>query len=248
MASRQLSVNKFYKSKYLPKYCDINISESETETIGVLNTLNELYFAEETAKASDQASQDDIDLHLVLTDSDESDPETENRARKLPVEYKNTDIEWREEDKSEFEKVKKFRLVGCGCTRIYGKPCCDRIGKDVLEAARLTMQELDKNQMDLCLMAEMQQQMLLSDTVKRGSVRERQSVKFFHRGQEICLNAFLFIHDISESRYRRVRQHYVENGLTPRQHKLAGKPPPNACAMHDELQIKTFIQVTEITM
>ena len=121
------------------------------------------------------------------------------------------------------------------------------VGMQALEEIRLNMAELTKENVDLVILANMQQnrvnagQTKQTATHKEDKERQRASVKFFLFGRQVCRSTYLFAHGVGLKRYKNLCKHYDRNGFGTRRHGNVGKSSHNAFAISDEQNVIKFI-------
>ena len=109
------------------------------------------------------------------------------------------------------------------------------------------MTELPKENLDLILMANLQQNRVKSAHIKRTTThreekeRQRASVKFFLHGKQVCKFTYLFAHGVGNTRYRNLCKHYDAHGFTPRRHGTTERCAANALSLNDEQNVINFI-------
>ena len=134
-----------------------------------------------------------------------------------------------------------------GALFLLGKPCYEAIGLTTLEEIRVNMTELPKENLDLILLANLQQNRVNSAHTKQSSThkeekdRQRASVKFFLHGVQVCKATYLFAHAVGNTRYRNICKHYDTHGFTPRRHGNTGRCAANALSLNDERHVINFI-------
>ena len=64
---------------------------------------------------------------------------------------------------------------------------------------------------------------------------------FYHQGVPVCRKTFLFLHNTGYSRFKAIKSHYLSQGLVPRIHGNAGRPPSNALVLKDVKGIISFV-------
>ena len=130
---------------------------------------------------------------------------------------------------------------------VSGKPCFQAVGMRALEDIRLNMAELTKENLDLIILANMQQNRVNSSQTKQTAThtdrkeRRRASVKFFLLGRQVCRSTYLFAHGVGIKRYKNLCKHYDNHGFGPRRHGNVGKSSHNAFSISDEQSVISFI-------
>ena len=71
--------------------------------------------------------------------------------------------------------------------------------------------------------------------------RKRPYQVFWHRGQRVCRNTFLFLHTISKKRLRNLKAAFLEHGLAPRMHGNIKRLPANTLSLADTQRIAQFL-------
>ena len=64
---------------------------------------------------------------------------------------------------------------------------------------------------------------------------------FWHRGLKVCRKTFLFLHTISEKRFKNLKTSLLQNGLSPRMHGNTKRLPANTTSFADIQQVVNFI-------
>ena len=104
----------------------------------------------------------------------------------------------------------------------------------------MNMTELPKENLDLILLANLQQNRVNSAhtkqtcTHKEEKDRQRASVKLFLHGIQVCKAMYLFAHGVGNARYRNICKHYDIRGFTPRRHGNTGRCAAKALSLNDE--------------
>ena len=112
----------------------------------------------------------------------------------------------------------------------------------------MNMTELPKENLDLILMANLQQNRVKSAHTKRTAThreeKERQCafVKFFLHGTQVCKSTYLFAHGVGNTRYRNLCKHYDAHGFTPTRHGNTGRCAANALSLNDEQNVINCIR------
>ena len=74
-----------------------------------------------------------------------------------------------------------------------------------------------------------------------GQNAERARSTFHFQGKRVCRAAFLLLHGIGEKRFKNLKKHFSENGLSPRRHGNQGRVPHNAVTLNDARLAVTFL-------
>ena len=82
------------------------------------------------------------------SDADLSDTSASDSESKEEDDASGIQVEARKEDDEEVEAVKNFIANTCGCSKKNGKPCSDYFDQNEYEKARMTMAELNNDQLD----------------------------------------------------------------------------------------------------
>ena len=136
----------------------------------------------------------------------------------------------------ENEEVIRFLNTGCGCSGgVNGSPCSESISKEAIVFNHNNCKELSSTELDMVILANIQ----ASDhgeqhCSKAGGKRKRRSRCSFHY-------MFLFLYCVSHSRFRSLKEHYGNHGITPRMHGNTKKRPSNALPYTVVADITAFI-------
>ncbi len=68
------------------------------------------------------------------------------------------------------------------------------------------------------------------------------SYNFGFQGHPVCRKSFMFLHNISEKRYKNLCKHFDKNGLTPRVHGNTGRRPVRSFGPETERHALVFIE------
>ena len=114
-------------------------------------------------------------------------------------------------------KVTKFLQEGCGCSRgSKGGQCCEQSSKEVVLSNLNNCLELSHGELDLVILANIQActNSEIIGEKRKGSSRS----SFLYLNRPICKDMFLNLYGITYSRFRRLKEHYEEHGLSQRVH------------------------------
>ena len=138
------------------------------------------------------------------------------------------------------EKVKKFIQDGCGCSLGFkGSQCSQQFSEAAVLGNLNNCMELSHGELDLVILANIQ-----AFTCKdvSGEKRKRSPrTSFTFQARPICKEMFLNLYGISYSRFRRLKDHYEENGISPRVHGNRKRLPHNTTPQAVNEDVKIFL-------
>ena len=137
-------------------------------------------------------------------------------------------------------KVTKFLHEGCGCSHgTKGGQCCQQFSKDAVIFNLNNCLELSHGELDLVVLANIQ---AFTNSEVIGEKRKRSSrCSFLYLNRPICKDMFLNLYGISYSRFRRLKEHYEEHGLSQRVHGNHKRLPPNTLPQAVTEDVKNFL-------
>lgn len=165
-------------------------------------------------------------------------------ARGRVVVSGHQDVEFRDIDLADVEKVDEFCKTGCGCSM----NCATNFSMKHFLLTRGNAQQMHRKELDMAIMGQVMAFTFCSEVPQNSTKhrhqlkkRERNTSFFFHNGIQVCKQTFLFLHDIGDYRLRAIRAHYIAHGLVPRTHGHTGRTAPNALVLEDVKGIITFV-------
>ena len=139
--------------------------------------------------------------------------------------------------------IRRFLEAGCGCKMGRdGRPCTSSVTFHEMFEYRANCHELTSNELDMVILGQLNAHCTLSASVPSSSRTSNAASTYFYKNNQQCRKCFLFMHTISDKRFRNLVDHYKASGVTPRVHGLAGKSPPNTTSLSRVTSMLRFIK------
>ena len=148
-------------------------------------------------------------------------------------------------DDQEEDCVQEFAHRGCTCDKGPNKShCCLLFSAEHYHSMRATVAELSHDELDLLVMGQImahtfQSPRLLGHHTFTPADRKTTYGHFYHQGQRVCQDTFLFLHRISLKRFKNIKASYLATGPVPRVHGNKCRKPRHHLTFE---QIKDVIQ------
>lgn len=136
-------------------------------------------------------------------------------------EYASTALE------SSVSEVSKRLADGCECQGI----CFKDLQAESVYRHRLNIAELTKQEHDMYLMGVTMACLSNRNETNRHKERVRQRAVYVFQGKRVCLDAFIYLENVTQYHLKRIRRHVMVNGVTPRVHGNVRKKPHNALSL-----------------
>ena len=153
-------------------------SESGLILIAEFSLLEEEFFLEKEADSTDNSS----------SDSESADEEGDGGGL--------SGLEPRELDVEEVQAVQHFIDNTCGCSKKQGAPCSGYFDEKQYADARMSMAELETDQLDLVILSQINAhhgRLVRHRAEIQRSTRVKEYTNFICKGHNICLKTFLFL-------------------------------------------------------
>lgn len=152
-------------------------------------------------------------------------------------------------DTSVHDDREKAAIEGFECKCKFGEPCCKSISVELIINYRSSCLELSKDELDLVILGQIHSHYvpLTSDSDRR---KTSYSSHYFFHNKPICLKTFLFVHAISDKRYRNLVEHYRTNSpaIHTRSHGNFGRKSYKAASLSSVEDALQFIKNTASAM
>lgn len=116
---------------------------------------------------------------------------------------------------------------GCECT----ENCFAGLNADAVFRHRLNVAELTRDEHDMYLMGVTMACLANPEQTHRNRERQRQRASYVYKGKRVCLDAFLYLENVTQYQLKRIRQHVMTQGVVPRVHGNMGKKPHNTFSL-----------------
>ena len=156
----------------------------------------------------------------------------------------DTDFDWvHDYDDGEVALVRGFLESGCGCRMGKdGKPCTSSLTfRDVFDY-RANCLELTSAELDMVILGQLNAHYEGSELVASPSRSSSAVASYFYKNNQQCRKCFLFLHTISDKRFRNLVHHFITAGVTPRTHGLSGKSPSNTTSFARVSNMLSFVR------
>lgn len=207
-----------------------------------LETVNSLFFGNveiSDTHVESQCISDHEDNNESDNDCSRNEPLNADLSDNACPESFETDTD------SEIVKQNNFKTNGCGCTRLYGKPCSAVIDWDQLVSYRLSCLEKSKDELDLVIKFQLfhhkQNDKVTVGQKRKSKDREKPRQSYFFAGNIVCRALFAFAHGINRKTVDALAKSLHEDGLEPRVHGNKSKMPKHALTLTDVENVKTFL-------
>ena len=149
-------------------------------------------------------------------------------------------IEQDENEQEITDKVKQFLQLGCGCTKgARGGPCSAFFSEEAVLSNLNNCLELSSAELDLVILANIQ---AFTRTELIGDKRNRSPrCNFLYQSIPICRDMFLNLYGLSYSRFRRLKEHYENHGISLRVHGNCKRLPNNTLPQTVVEDVKSFL-------
>lgn len=137
-------------------------------------------------------------------------------------------------------KFKRLLRDGCGCCQgCDDAECSKQFSEETVLGNLFNCLELSHTELDLVILANIQASvsMEVPGTKRKRSPR----CNFLYKSRPICKEMFLCMYGISYSRFRRLKDHYQNHGISQRIHGNTKRLPPNTLPQAVAEDAKTFL-------
>lgn len=117
--------------------------------------------------------------------------------------------------------------AGCECN----DNCYAGLQADAVFRHRLNVAELTREEHDMYLMGVTMACLANPEHTHRNRERQRQRASYVYKGKRVCLDAFLYLENVTQYQLKRIRQHVMQQGVVPRVHGNMGKKPHNTFSL-----------------
>ena len=159
------------------------------------------------------------------------------------IEVESVPIDLRELDEAEEQLIQKFARDGCHCT--FGanqSPCCSTITADHYQSIRCQMMELTHDELDLVVMGQVMAGCYSGETsAHRLQERGKTYTVFHHQGARICKKTFLFLHCMSDMRFKSIKASFLADGVVARVHGNKGRSRKTGLSLKEIQDVVQFI-------
>ncbi|XP_031630388.1 uncharacterized protein LOC116345288 [Contarinia nasturtii] len=124
-------------------------------------------------------------------------------------------------------EVAERLAVGCECQGI----CFKDLQAESVYRHRLNIAELTKQEHDMYLMGVTMACLSNRTETNRHKERIRQRAVYVFQGKKVCLDAFIYLENVTQYHLKRIRRHVMVNGVVPRVHGNVRKKPHNALSL-----------------
>lgn len=162
--------------------------------------------------------------------SDNNDDEEDDEAKREP----STALE-----SSAGEVLERFAR-GCECQ----ETCFKGLNADSVYRHRLNIAELTKEEHHMYLMGVSMASLANPIETSRHKERVRQRASYVYHGKRVCLDAFLYLENVTHYQLKRVRSHVMANGVVPRVHGNVRKKPHNTFSLDIYKCAENFLKTT----
>ena len=146
----------------------------------------------------------------------------------------------RQVDQHEYEQVNTMVNRSCGCKLgEKGTACSTQFTRETIVTQREQCLTLDKELLDMLVLGQFQAH--TTDTSTEDTSRQKYVV-FYFKGKRICRKFFMFIHTLSQKKYRNLFEHYASCGTLPREHGNLHKAPHNRVPFDDVKDVISFVE------
>lgn len=117
--------------------------------------------------------------------------------------------------------------MGCECQGA----CFKDLQAENVYRHRLNIAELTKQEHDMYLMGVTMACLSNRTETNRHKERVRQRAVYVFQGKRVCLDAFIYLENVTHYHLKRIRRHVMVNGVTSRVHGNVRKKPHNALSL-----------------
>jgi hypothetical protein len=132
-----------------------------------------------------------------------------------------------------------FDHYGVQCECGSGKNCLSQFSRDQIERHIMNVQEMDKNEKEMCVMASLRK---FENENTRSGKRKRVRYRYSYENKNVCRRVFRHVYDVGNHTLKGLIKHINENGITPRVHGNYGKRPHNALVFVDVKYAVEFLE------
>lgn len=129
---------------------------------------------------------------------------------------------------------------GCECQG----SCFKGLNAENVYRHRLNIAELTKEEHHMYLMGVSMASLANPKETSRHKERVRQRASYVYHGQRVCLDAFLYLENVTHYQLKRVRSHVMANGVVPRVHGNVRKKPHNTFSLDMYKTAENFLKTT----
>lgn len=139
---------------------------------------------------------------------------------------------------SSVSEVAKRLAAGCECQGV----CFKGLQAESVYRHRLNIAELTKQEHDMYLMGVTMAVLSNRSETNRHKERIRQRAVYVFQGKRVCLDAFIYLENVTQYHLKRIRRHVMVNGVTPRVHGNVRKKPHNALSLDAYKFAENFVK------
>lgn len=154
----------------------------------------------------------------------------------------DADDEWKAStavENSAHEVFARF-VKGCECQGL----CFKGLNAENVYRHRLNIAELTKEEHHMYLMGVSMASLANPKVTSRHKERVRQRASYVYHGKRVCLDAFLYLENVTHYQLKRVRSHVMANGVVPRVHGNVRKKPHNTFSLDMYKCAENFLKTT----
>lgn len=129
---------------------------------------------------------------------------------------------------------------GCECQGA----CFEGLNAENVYRHRLNIAELTKEEHHMYLMGVSMASLANPKETSRHKERLRQRASYVYHGKRVCLDAFLYLENVTHYQLKRVRSHVMANGVVPRVHGNVRKKPHNTFSLDMYKCAENFLKTT----
>ncbi|XP_053376392.1 uncharacterized protein LOC123561263 [Mercenaria mercenaria] len=214
------------------------VLDQDDDFLDEIDRVNDLYFG----NIEPNTFQNEQNSSAESSDCNDSDTDILSQGHVNDTEF---EIEQRDVDLLEQSAQSKFHTEGCGCIRLYGKPCSTILNWETLVEYRNHCLETEKKELDLMIKIQLFHHRKSGDEtcskkrVNKERVKARQTYVF--NGKYICRSTFAFAHGVQRKTIDRIAKSLDNEGLVARRHGNFGKTPKHALTVGDVNNVTTFL-------
>ena len=145
-------------------------------------------------------------------------------------------IECSDMDTREGEVIDDFLTKGCGCKW----SCHTKVGREAIEQRWASCAEFSRRDLDMVMLGQ-----LAASEIGGGVERVRSNFHF--EGKRVCKAMFVVVHGLGGKRFKNIKKHFSQNGISPRWHGNLGRVPRHAVTLGNARHAVTFLlEYTEV--